>query len=155
MKTDNRYPRAGLRKFSRLQMGKLNPKSSFCRVSTRLLFLRVDLTALCGHPNVNVSVVYEIPCGRSCQGFGPVSHEMCQRATLWCHRWRCSVHHFLVAKSATFLSVCVCLSHVMLRAPPPVSVYARFRAGMHLGLGNSISIICVLAAEEATSHLGS
>ncbi len=37
-----------------------------------------------------------------------------------------------------------------------MSVYARFRAGMQsLGLGNSISIICVLAAEEATSHLGS
>ncbi len=39
-------------------------------------------------------------------------------------------------------------------ATPLVSSYARFRAGT-LGLGNSISIICVLAAEEATSHLGS
>ncbi len=36
--------------------------------------------------------------------------------------------------------------------PPLASVYARFRA---FGPGNSISIICMLAAEEATSHVGS
>ena len=48
--------------------------------------------------------------------------------------------------------------------PSPMSVYARFRARtrnalwlakrLRWGLGNSISIICVLAAEEATSHFG-
>ena len=44
------------------------------------------------------------------------------------------------------------LENFQLMGSPLVSIYARFRA---FGPGNSISIIYVLAAEEAISHVDS